>query len=65
MFDFFELDAQHLLGIVPFVERGVGIQALVTLQPYQLGVEHFRQHFSDLSLADPRFAFQKQRFPHN
>ena len=58
--DLFELDMQHLLRVVPLVERGVGVEPFVALQADQLGAQDLGQHFGDLGLADPGFALQKQ-----
>ena len=64
MLDFFELDPQHLLRIVPFVEGGVRIQPFVALQTDQFRAENFGQDLGDLRLADPRLSFQKHRLAH-
>ncbi len=55
MFDFFELDAQHLLGIVPFVQCRIRVEPLITLKPYELGTKHFREHLGDFGFADAGF----------
>ena len=37
--DFFELDAQHLLGIIPLVESRVGVEPFIALEPNQFGIQ--------------------------
>src|SRR5713226_388385 len=61
----FELDAQHLLGIVPFVERIVGIQSLVALETDEFCLHDLSQHFGDLGLADARLSLEQHGFPHS
>jgi hypothetical protein len=54
-------DGQQLAGVVPLVERLVGVDALVALQPDELPPEHGGQHPGDLGLADAGLALQQQR----
>ena len=56
-----EPDRHHLRGIVPFVDRGRDVEALVALQADQLAPERRGEHLGDLGLADARLAFEKQR----
>ncbi len=55
------LDGEQLALIVPFVERGILIEAFVTLQPDQFGAVDRGERLCDLGLADARFAFKQQR----
>ncbi len=55
------LDGEKLALIVPLVERGVLVEALVALQADQLGLVDLRQRLGDLRLADPRLALDEQR----
>jgi hypothetical protein len=52
-------DLQHLPGIVPLVQRLIGVDALVALQPDQPPAEDLRQHLGDLGLADADLALQQ------
>src|SRR3984885_6632826 len=54
-------DLQHLTGVVPFVERLVGVDALVALQPDQPAAQHVSKNLGNLSLADPDLALQQDR----
>ena len=54
-------DLQHLAGVVPLVERLVGVDALVALQPDQPPAEHRGQHLGHLGLADPDLALEQDR----
>ena len=56
-----EPDLDHLVGIVPLVDGGGDVEALVTLQAQQAAPQGGGQHLADLRLADPRLAFQEQR----
>jgi putative transposase len=55
------LNAQELLLVVPLVERLRLIQAFVTLQADELGVQRLGQHLADLGLAGPGGALYQQR----
>src|SRR5262249_54822740 len=55
------LDGEQLALIVPFVQRGVLVEALVALQPDQFGAVYRRQRLADLGLADAGLALQQQR----
>ena len=55
------LDGEKLALIVPLVERGVLIEALVALQADQLGVVHGGERLGDFGLADARLALEQQR----
>ena len=46
-----QADPQHLLGIVPLVQGGVGVQPFVALQPDQVRLEAGRQHLGHFGLA--------------
>src|SRR6267154_1007603 len=52
-----DAQAQQLALVVPLVESGVGVQALVAWQPDEFRGEQPREHLRDLGLADPRLAF--------
>ena len=54
-------DRQHLARIVPLVERGGGVDALVALQADQAAAEHAGDRLGGFGLADARRAFQQQR----
>jgi hypothetical protein len=54
-------ELQQLTGIIPLVERMADVQAFVTLQTDQIGVERRRRGGSERRLADAGFALQKQR----
>ncbi len=58
---FTRLDGEELALIVPLVERGVLVEALVALEPDQLGPVDFGERLGDLGLADARLAFDQQR----
>ncbi len=65
MLDLFELDAQHLFRIVPFVQSRIRVEPLVTLEPDELGIEYFREHLGDLGFAHARLALQQKRLTHH
>ena len=52
-------DVQHLAGVVPFVQRLAGVNALVALQPDQLPAEDRRENLSRLGLAHADFTFEQ------
>ena len=52
---------EHLCGIVPLVERGRCIHALVALEPDEVAAEHLGKRLARLGLADAWRAFQQQR----
>ena len=54
-------DVQHLAGVVPLVQRLVGVDALVALQPDQLAAEDGGEHLGDLGLAHPDLALEQDR----
>ena len=56
-----EPDRHHLRRIVPFVDRGRDVEALVALEADQLPPERGGEDLGDLRLADPRLAFEEQR----
>ena len=58
---FARLDGEKLALVVPLVQRGVLVEALVALQPDQLGPVHGRERLADLGLAHPRGAFDQER----
>ena len=55
------LDGEELALIVPLVERGVLVEALVALQADQLGAVHGGERLGDFGLADAGLAFEQQR----
>ena len=55
------LDGEELALIVPLVERGVLIEAFVTLQPDQFGAVDRRERLCNFGLADTGFTFKQQR----
>ena len=57
---FLQLYAEQLPPIIPFIDRGVDIQALIALQADQFAVENIRQGPPDLGLADPGIALKQQ-----
>ena len=57
-------DRDHLRGVVPLVDRGRDVEALVALQPDQPAAERLRQHLGDLGLADAGLAFEEDRPAH-
>ena len=54
-------DREQLALVVPVVDRVVEVDALVALQPDQLGAGRGRQRARDLGLAHARLALQQQR----
>ncbi len=58
---FARLDGEQLALIVPLVERGVLVEALVALQADQLGLVHGGERLGDLGLADAGLALEQQR----
>ena len=52
---------EHLPGVVPLVERLVGVDALVALQPDQPPAEHRGEDLGDLGLADADLALEQDR----
>ena len=54
-------DRQHLARVVPFIERGRGVDALVALQADQSPREHRGDRLGGLGLADAGRAFEQQR----
>ena len=61
---FGDADRNHLRRVVPLVHRGSDVEAFVALQPDQAPAQRRRQYFGDLGLADPGFAFEKDRPAH-
>ena len=57
----FQADVQHLLGIVPLVQRTVGIQAFVALQSDQVCRERGGEDLGYLRLADSGLALDEHR----
>src|SRR5438128_11181186 len=58
-------DPQYLLRIIPFVQRGVAVQPLVTLKANQGGVQDVGQDLCDLGFTDAGFSFQQNRLTHH
>ncbi len=54
-------DRQHLARIVPFVERGGGVDALIALQSNQPAAQHRGDRLGGFGLADAGRAFEQQR----
>ena len=54
-------DGQELALIIPLVERGVLVEALVALQADKLGAVDGGERLADLGLADAGLAFEQQR----
>src|ERR1022692_1242810 len=54
-------DLQHLAGVVPFIERLVGVDTFVALEPDQLSVQDRGQHLGDLGLAYSDLALKQDR----
>ena len=59
-----EADGDHLRGVIPLIDRGGDVEALVALQPDQPAAEGRRQHLGDLGLADAGLAFEEHRPAH-
>src|SRR5690606_5740461 len=59
---FRETDMQHLLRIVPLVQRRVNIESFVALQPHLTGIQHRRQHLGDFRLAHAGGTLHQQGF---
>jgi hypothetical protein len=57
-------DLDHLARVVPFVDGGGDVEALVALQADELAAERLRQHLGDLGLADAGLALEEQRPAH-
>src|SRR5712671_7160829 len=55
------LDGEQLALIVPFIQRGVLVEAFVALQADELGPMHGSQRLGDLGLADAGLALEQQR----
>ena len=55
---------EELARVVPLVERLRGVDALVALEPDQVGVEDARERLADLRLADAGLALEEQRAAH-
>src|SRR5208282_4006192 len=55
------LDGEQLALIVPLVERGVLVEALIALQADQLGPVHGGERLAHLGLADAGLALEQQR----
>ena len=55
------LDGEELALVVPLVERGVLVEALVALEADQLGLVDRGERLRHLGLADARLAFEQQR----
>ena len=56
-----QADLEHLPRVVPLVDRGVDVEALVALEPDEAGAETGGEHLRELGLADARLAFEQQR----
>ena len=59
-----DADGDHLRRVVPFIDGGGDIEALVALQPDQPAAERRGQHLGDFGLADTGLAFEKDRPAH-
>ena len=58
---FARLDGEELALVVPLVERGLLVEALVALQADELGAVHRGERLGHLGLADAGLAFEQQR----
>ena len=58
---FARLDGEQLALIVPFIERRIGVEALVALHADELAAVHVGERLGDLGLADARLALDQQR----
>ena len=56
-------DLEHLARVVPLVDRGVDVEALVALEPDERRPEAGRKDLGQLRLADAGLAFEQQRAP--
>ena len=54
-------DLEHLARVVPLVDRGVDVQALVALEPDEPRAEARREDLGELGLADAGLALEQQR----
>ena len=54
-------DLEHLARVVPLVDRGVDVEALVALEPDQPRAEARREDLGELGLADARLALEEER----
>ena len=59
-----DADGDHLRGVIPLIDRGGDVEALVALQPDQPAAERRGQHLGDLGLADAGLAFEENRPAH-
>ncbi len=58
-----EPDLEHLARVVPLVDSGVDVQALVALEADQPAAERRGENLGELGLADAGLAFEQQRAP--
>src|SRR4029453_2130102 len=56
-----ETDSEQLPRVVPLIQRLSDIYSLITLQPYEWGVQRAGKFFGGLSLADSRLALDQHR----
>jgi hypothetical protein len=61
---FGQADLDHLARVVPFVDGGGDVEALVALEADELAAEGLRQDLGDLGLADAGLALEEQRPAH-
>ena len=54
-------DLEHLARVVPLVDRGVDVEALVALEADEPGAEGRGQDLGQLGLADAGLALEEQR----
>ena len=54
-------DLEHLARVVPLVDGGVDVQALVALEPDEPRAQRCREDLGELGLADPGLALEEQR----
>ena len=59
-----DADGDHLRGVIPLVDRGGDVEALVALQPDQPAAKRRRQHLGDLGLANAGLALEEDRPAH-
>ena len=58
-----EFDVEELLLVVPLVQGHRRVQALVALEPDQIGSEHAGHDLGHLGLADARVPLDQERLP--
>jgi hypothetical protein len=54
-------DLEHLARVVPFVDRGVDVEALIALEPDERRAEARREDLREFRLADAGLALEQER----